>query len=253
MIVDALPLDQRSDRRLATDRLLGVALGAVDEVVLALAHGLEVRVRVDAAAVQRVGKLVPELVRARVDVAVRDLDRRLLGDRVDNRPAVLLLDFLLGRLGDAGGDVVLELLQRVVAEVLGGELVVQLRKGLLFDGVDVDLEDGFLAGQVLGAVLVREGHVHDRVLAGLRAVELLFEAGDELAGAELQHVVVAGAALEGLVVELAEEVDVDEVAALGGAVDVFELAEAVLHRQQARRRLAARSGSASFLPTSMPS
>ena len=141
MIVDALHLDQRSDRRLAADRLLGVTLGAVDEVVLALAHGLEVRVRVDAAAVQRVGKFVPELVGARVDVAVRDVDLGLLGHSVDDCPAVLLLDVLLGLLLDAGRDFVLELLQRVVAEVLGGELVVQLRKGLLLDGVDVHLED----------------------------------------------------------------------------------------------------------------
>jgi len=71
-------------------------------------------------------------------------------------------------------------------------------------------------------------HLDLDVLAGGLADELLLETGDELTGAELEHVVVAGAALERLAVELAEKVDVGEVAALRGAFNIFELAEAIL-------------------------
>ena len=74
-------------------------------------------------------------------MALGDVDLGLLGDGVDDGPAVLALDFLLGLLGDAAGNLVLELLERVVAEVLGCELVSQLGQFLCLDGVDLDLED----------------------------------------------------------------------------------------------------------------
>ena len=77
-----------------------------------------------------------------------------------------------------------------------------------------------------------------RSLANLGAFELGFEAGDEGVGAEHQVGVLAGAALESLVADLADEIDGELVARLRlgaflarreGAMAVEELVEAVLH------------------------
>ena len=58
-------------------------------------------------------------------------------------------------------------------------------------------------------------------------VELVLEAGDEAAGAELDHLVAALAAAERHAVDAAEEVHHHEVAGLGGALDGLELGHAV--------------------------
>jgi hypothetical protein len=60
-----------------------------------------------------------------------------------------------------------------------------------------------------------EGHLHLDVAVGLGADQLVFEAGDELAGAQHQLGVGGRAAFEGHAVQLAEEVDDDHVAVLG--------------------------------------
>ena len=69
------------------------------------------------------------------------------------------------------------------------------------------------AGEVLGAVVVGERHVDRALLARARADELLLEARDQAAAAELDELVVALAALERLAVDRALVVDHDEVAA----------------------------------------
>ena len=84
------------------------------------------------------------------------------------------------------------------------------------------------AGVVLG-----EGDVDVLLLAGLHADDLILEAGDKAAGAELEVEVLTLAALEGNAVVEALKVDVGGVALLGGAVHAHETAVAVGHLLQA--------------------
>ena len=65
------------------------------------------------------------------------------------------------------------------------------------------------------------------LVAGLGADELLLEAGDQTAGAELEQLIAALAALERHAVELAEVVHHDVVAELGGALDGLERGQPV--------------------------
>ena len=67
------------------------------------------------------------------------------------------------------------------------------------------------------------GHELDR-LAGLEAAELLVELGHDRAGADLVGVVVGGEAVDRLAVLGARDVDRDEVARRGRAVDLDEFA-----------------------------
>ena len=85
------------------------------------------------------------------------------------------------------------------------------------DFLDGDVEGRFLAGQMRGRVVVREGHGDGLLVAGLDADQLVFEAGDESLGAEHQSALV-GAALEGFAVDLADIIDGDAVAVRGLAV-----------------------------------
>jgi hypothetical protein len=80
------------------------------------------------------------------------------------------------------------------------------------------------------AVLLGEGDLDDLLVAGLGADELLLEALDELAGAELEQVVAALAAGEVvafavLALDRALEVDHDEVAVLGRLLDGLQAPE----------------------------
>ena len=71
--------------------------------------------------------------------------------------------------------------------------------------LDLDVEGGFLAGKVRSAVVRREGHGDGLLVAGLDADELVFEAGNEAAGADDQIGVVVRAAVEGFAVDLADD------------------------------------------------
>ena len=61
--------------------------------------------------------------------------------------------------------------------------------------------DGLLAGEVLGLVVLGEGHLDLALVAGGGALELLLEALDQPAGAELEQVAAGVAALERLAVD----------------------------------------------------
>ena len=147
-----------------------------------------------------------------------------------------VLEGALGGLGALGGelllDVGLQLLQGVELGHVLGELIVQGGDFLDLDLVDLDVEHHGLAGQ-LGGVVLGEGDVDVLLLAGLHADELLLEAGDEAAGADLQIEVLALAAIEGHAVVKALEIDVGGVALLDGALHGHETAVAVGHFLQA--------------------
>ena len=90
---------------------------------------------------------------------------------------------------------------------------------LVLDVLDLDLELRVLAGDVLGAVVLGERRRDRAPLALDGADEALLEAGDEVARAELDELVAALAAGEGLAADGALEVDRQEVAVLRGALD----------------------------------
>ena len=83
------------------------------------------------------------------------------------------------------------------------------------------LEFGVLAGERRVGIGGRERHVHGPGLAGRHADELVLEARNEGAGADVDADIAAGAALERLAVDLAGEVDHDAVAVLDLGALVF--------------------------------
>ena len=87
----------------------------------------------------------------------RDVDRRVGGSGVDDVLAELALELLSLELGDLRRDLLAHLGERVEAAGVGGEVVVELGQLLLLDLLDLGLEDGLLAGHLLGAVVVGEG------------------------------------------------------------------------------------------------
>ena len=101
--------------------------------------------------------------------------------------------------------------------------------------MDLHLEDHGLAGQIR-VIVLGEGDVQILLVAGLHANQLLFKAGNEAVGTQLQAVVLTLAAVEGLTVQESLEVDDDSVALLGlpvhaheAGVAVRELLEALVH------------------------
>ena len=84
--------------------------------------------------------------------------------------------------------------------------------------MELDLEDGVLALEVLSLILLGELDVDIEFVAGVVADDLLLKAGDEVAGAELEVIFLRLAALERFAVAEALEVDDDGVAVLSGTI-----------------------------------
>src|SRR3954447_14157893 len=185
--LDPLRLDNGGEDRLAPKRPLGVGLCLVDELVVVLAGDAQVGLLGDPLVAERVDHLVVELVRARVDEGVGQVDLRLARGGVEHRLAELGSDLLLLALAQAVAEVVAQLLERVEAGGVDGEVVVELGEVLALDLLDRDRELRRPALEVLGAVAVREGHRERALLARLGALELLLEALDEPAAAELDE------------------------------------------------------------------
>ncbi len=122
-------------------------------------------------------------------------------------------------------DVLAQLGDRVEARLLG-ELVVDLGQLLGLDLLDRDGELGVLAREVLGAVVVGEGHLRRR-RPRRRVAPLSWSSkpGMRRPGAELDELVAPLAAGEGLAVDRADVVHGEEVALLGLALDDVEARE----------------------------
>lgn len=99
--------------------------------------------------------------------------------------------------GYFGLNVGLVFIQRVEFGNVLDKFVVHLRQLGALDLVQHNLEHRFLAGQLLGAVILGEGDGYVERLAGLVPDELLLKARDEAARAELERELFALAALEG--------------------------------------------------------
>ena len=157
-----------------------------------------------------VGELGLDQLRRRLErVGGVELVEQLALDLLARHRAELALDLAAHDLAQA--------LERFEAEILGG-LVVDLELAGLRHFLDGDVEGRFLAGQIGGVVVFREGHGDQLLVAGLGADQLVLEARDELLRAEHQRLVGAGAAVEGLAVDLADIVDGDAVAVFGLAL-----------------------------------
>ena len=126
-------------------------------------------------------------------------------------------------------DRVLQLVQSVVLADVLGEIVIQLGQFLVLDLVQLDLEGGILASQLLSLVLLGELDVDVELLAGSVANDLLLEAGDEGTAAQHQRVVLSLAAVESNAIDKALEVDIHSVTVLGSALTGQQTAVAVLH------------------------
>jgi hypothetical protein len=103
-----------------------------------------------------------------------------------------------------------------------------VRELLLAYLLDLHLELGRLARDLLGRVVVGERHGRIAILAALRTLERLLELRQHPPLAQLQQVVLRGAALERLAVDLPLVVDQDDVALLRLTIDRVELREALL-------------------------
>ena len=130
---------------------------------------------------------------------------------------------------DTLADRVLQLVQSVVLADVLGEIVIQFGQLLVLDLVQLDLESGVLASQLLSLVLLGELDVDVKLLTGLVADDLLLEAGDEGTAAQHQRVVLSLAAVESNAIDKALEVDIHSVTVLGSALTGQQTAVAVLH------------------------
>ena len=223
--LDRLRRGDSRQHRLALQLALGVGLRLLQHLLAGFALHLQEGVRAHPAAGELPFDPLPALRRARRDEVVGQVDRRR-GDRgVDGGDPEVLLGALVDRFADALGDVGAQLLEGVELGSLGGELVIQLGEDLFAHLFDVDREDGALAGQLLRLVILREGDLDLALLTAADAAQLLLEALDQLAAAELEQVVGRLAALERLAVEQALEVDQQHVAVGGGPLDRLELGE----------------------------
>src|SRR3954463_1437211 len=82
--LDVLLVDDGGDDRLAAQRLLGLGLGLLEELLLALAGDLEVGLAVDALVAERVQHALPLLLGARGDELLGHVDLGLLDHGVED-------------------------------------------------------------------------------------------------------------------------------------------------------------------------
>ena len=129
--------------------------------------------------------------------------------------------------GDLRADQLLQLRDAFGAQRLG-ERVVDLRTHGRGHFLHLDGEGRILAGQRGDRIVGREGGDDIALIAGLGAGDAFLEARDEVALAEHDRRRLGGAAFERFAVDLADEVDRDAIALLGGAGFVGREGDAAL-------------------------
>ena len=107
-------------------------------------------------------------------------------------------------------DLQAQFFDRFLAELLG-KLFVDLRLVELLQLLDLDFEVGLDPLQLLGVVVLGEGDIEVELIAELLAGQLLFKAGDEHPGADLEHGVFALHARPLFAVDRADEVKDDDI------------------------------------------
>ena len=89
---------------------------------------------------------------------------------------------------------------------------------LHLDFMQLNLEHSGLALQFFCMIILGECHIHVKLVANVVAYDLIFEAGDKLAGAQSQLIVVGLAAVKLFAIHIAVKIDGDNVAVLGSTV-----------------------------------
>ncbi len=147
-------------------------------------------------------ELLPDLGELGLDHRRRNREVMTIGEMVEQLALHVGASEAVELLLDLALDQLLELVEALQAKLLG-ELVVDHGVGRNLHFGDGDGEHGVLAGQVLGRIVLREGDVEIAALAGLHAFELLLEARDQAARAELDRHALTGSTLEGDAVDRA--------------------------------------------------
>ncbi|SKU81997.1 Uncharacterised protein [Mycobacteroides abscessus subsp. abscessus] len=164
--------------------------------------------------------LLEDLLRHRDLDLVEQRGDGLVADLVGLRDALAALHLL--------GEAVLELADGVEFACQLCKVVVGGRQLTLLDGADLDGDLGLLAGELAGGQLGGE-HL---LLAGLQPDDGLVQAIDQLSGADLVRQTGGRGLLDLLAVNGGRQIDRDEVAVLGGALDALEGAEPGAQRVQ---------------------
>ena len=225
--LELLGLGDRRHHGLALQLFLRIGLRLGDQLIPRFALHLQEHVGVHPLLGELAFHPFPAFGRPRGDDVVGDVDGRVVHRGVDRCDAEVFLGTAVQRAADFLADVAAELLQRLELGRVGGEVVVEVRKDFFPHLFDRDLEDRVLAGQFLFLVVVREGDLDLDLVAGVGAGQLILEVVDQLARTERQQVVVGLAALKGLAVDEALEVDQHRVALFRGALDRLEAREAL--------------------------
>ena len=203
--LDPLGLGDRGQHRLALQLALGVGLGLLDQLLAGLALHLQEGVGVHPARRELAFDPLPAFRRpGRSTSSSGTLDRRVVDGGVDRGdPEVLLGPAARPPRRPARG--CRRAAPRACRTRRPRRRSRRRARAATFSRTSLTstVEDGVFAGQVLGLVVVGEGDLDLALLAGLGAGELLLEALDQPAGAELEQVVGGRAALEGAAVDRA--------------------------------------------------
>ena len=128
-----------------------------------------------------------------------------------------------------------QLFKAVEPEALG-EILVERGFGFDLHRLHGDVESGFLAREMLGLIVGREGDRDGLFLTRLHADQLVFEAGDEGVRTEHQRSVFRLAAVKLDTIELADKVD-DQLIALGRLLRLGRVLVALVLRGDVAQRL----------------
>ena len=178
--------------------------------------------------------LLPDRVELAVDHRRRHVEAVPVGQLVEQLALGALAGQALVVLADLVAHPLLQRVQVFLAELLR-QLVVDLDRFGLAQLLHLNVELRGLTRQLAVHVFVREGDLDGLLLARLDADQLVFEALDETVGAEFQVVVLGLHARVLLAVDLAGEVDHQDVALLGRARLLDRLALLLLGGQPLQR------------------
>ena len=178
--------------------------------------------------------LLPDRVELAVDHRLGHVEAVAVGQLVEQLAFGALPGQALVVLADLVAHPLLQAVQVLFAELLG-ELVVDLDRLGLPQFLHLDVELRGLTRQLAVHVAVREGDLDGLFLARLDADQLVLEALDEAVGTEFQVMVLGLHARVLLAVDLAREVDHQDVALLGRTRRLDRLALLLLGSQPLQR------------------
>ena len=198
---------------------INLALGNLGEVSSELIHGsagvLEVVLNADTVSC---APLANNVVDTALVHYLRNLSGHLGDNSVNQRVVEVCGSLVSGSLLQLGLDVSLVLVEGVeLADVLY-ELVVNIRKLLALQLVQLALEYSRLASEVLSLVVLGECNVYVELLTDVLSNDLILETGDKGTGTQLQGELLALAALESNAVQESLEVDNSGIAVLCSSV-----------------------------------